>query len=261
MRISPIPVDEEGLDVEAGMEIDSSARLAVITPASHFPTGAEMSPRRRSALVAWAERRGGWIFEDDYDSENKFDGLPPPPIAAAAPQSTIYLSSFNRMLFPSLRIAFMVLPEQMVETMADARSGLGGHSNVPNQMVMADFLAGGHLDGHLRRCRVAYQERQAALFDAVERHLSEHMTLKPRRSGLQAVGRLHALTEHEACRRAYAHGLEILGMRRFLETPTDQERVLLGFAGFPPDEIYSAAARLAEALSDESAVPGGPAMG
>ncbi len=254
------PVDAGGLDVDAAARLHPEARLAIVTPTAHFPTGAEMSAERRAKLIAWARGASGWIFEDDYDSENHFEGLPSQPIAAAAPDVTIYMNSFNRTLFPALRIAYMVLPESLIGAVERERSDLDGHTNVPNQIVMADFITGGGLDEHLRRCRGAYRERRDALLGALETDLRAFLSPHRTPGGLQVVADLSRLDEREAEGAAQGAGIQLTGMSRFLDTATRPPQVVVGFAGFKPADIALAARKLSVAFEQLIAhSPGSPA--
>ncbi|MBA3811102.1 MAG: PLP-dependent aminotransferase family protein [Caulobacteraceae bacterium] len=232
-----VPVDADGLDVDAAVRRHPDARLAIVTPTAHFPTGVEMSAQRRSNLIAWARAAGGWILEDNYDSENRFEGLPAPPIASVAPDVTIYMNSFNRTLFPALRIAYMVLPESLVGAVARERSGLDGHTNVPNQIVMADFINGGGLDEHLRRCRAAYRQRRDALLGALETDLRAFLSPHRTPGGLQVVADLARLDERDAVEAARGAGILLTGMAQYLDSATRPPQVVMGFAGFRPADI------------------------
>ncbi|MGH8335602.1 MAG: PLP-dependent aminotransferase family protein, partial [Gammaproteobacteria bacterium] len=238
-----VPVDDAGLDVAAGVRDYSRAGLAIVTPNAHFPTGARMTAPRRAALMAWARTNGGWIFEDDFDSENHFDGPPAAPIAASAPDVTIYMNSFSRLLFPALRIAYMVLPEPLVGAVTQVRASMDGHSNVPNQIVLSDFITNGHLDDHLRRCRRAYKSRRDTLLGAIEMELHDFLRPVQTRGGLQIVANLAHINEDEAERVGRALDLQLTGMSRFLRTATRPPQAVLGFAGFRPADIVNGARR------------------
>ncbi len=244
----PIPVDEEGLRVDLGRLNAPDARLAIVTPAAQFPLGVEMSDVRRQALLDWSHQTGGWILEDDYDAEFRFEGRARRPIAHAPDAGrVIYVHSFNKTLFPTLRIACLIAPTDLIDAVVRARDFVDGHSNVPNQMVLADFINGGHLDAHLIRCRGAYAERREALIAGVGERLDGRVALAPRPGGLHLIGRLIADSEAGFVARAAARRLDLSPMRVFTEAVVRPPEVLFGFAGFQPRAISSALARLAAA--------------
>ncbi|MHB8574872.1 MAG: MocR-like pyridoxine biosynthesis transcription factor PdxR [Dehalococcoidia bacterium] len=151
-RLIPVPVDGEGLDVAAGVARAAHARLAYVTPSAQFPLGVTMSLGRRLALLEWAERANGWIVEDDYDSEYRFSGRP-----LAAMQGldqvdrVIYVGTFSKVLFPGLRLGYLVLPADLVAPFVIARDLSGRLSPLLEQAIRADFITGGHFMRHIRR--------------------------------------------------------------------------------------------------------------
>src|SRR5215510_2142795 len=152
VRVIPVPVDAEGLQVATGQRMGSEARLAYVTPAHQAPLGVCLSLARRLALLDWAQRVGAWIFEDDYDGDFRYTGRPVAALQALDQQErVIYAGSFSKMLFPALRIAYMVLPADVVDAFAAARSVTARYAPLWDQMILADFIAEGHYARHLRR--------------------------------------------------------------------------------------------------------------
>ena len=252
LRVVPVPVDEEGIDLDAAPAEAEDAAVLFLTPQCQFPTGVELSPARAQRLFAWAGERGAWIVEDGYDSEFVLEGEPTRPLnCRPGGQSAIYLNSFNKVLFPGLRIGFVVAPPALVDRLTEARRRLGPQTNVPNQMVLTDFIEEGHLDTHIRRCREAYAERQAVLRTAIAERLGGLLEVQPRRMGLHLVARLNGTTRASALAAAAARrGVEIVPLSEFTDRDIGEHYVLLGFAGFGTAALRRAAAALAEAVRD-----------
>jgi GntR family transcriptional regulator/MocR family aminotransferase len=160
-RLIPLPVDESGVRLPGICEAERSARLIFVTPSHQFPLGVTLSLARRLELVEWARRRCAWILEDDYDSEYRYQGKPLPSLQGLDQSGrVIYMGSFSKTLFPSLRLGFMVLPNDLVEPFRRARSVLDVHSPLFEQAVLADFVSEGHFARHVRRMRSLYGGRQ-----------------------------------------------------------------------------------------------------
>lgn len=161
-----IPVNKDGLDVFS-LE-GTSVRLVNISPSHQFPTGAVMSAVRRAQLLEWAEREDAYIAEDDYDSEFRFAGRPIPPISASSPERVIYMNTFTRTLAPSIRIAFMVLPDKLMEKYREKLSFYSGTVSSFDQLVLAEFINGGYYERHLSRMRNYYSKRRENILKIFE---------------------------------------------------------------------------------------------
>jgi len=241
---APSPVDAQGLRLPDPSE---AARMAVMTPACEFPLCVVMSPDRREAWTAWAAERGGWIFEDDYDSEFHFEGQSLPPLAAQPGASrVIYANSFNKLLFPSLRLGYLIVPTSLVELFAKAALELQVNAGIPNQVVLAEFIRDGHLDRHLRTARTAYGARRRRLVAALEQELAGFLEIRRQPVGLHLVARILRGSEAEWIALAAERGVHLVGMSRFATAPAEPG-VLLGFAGFDVSDLQAAAAELGRA--------------
>jgi GntR family transcriptional regulator/MocR family aminotransferase len=170
----PVPVDDEGLDVAAGVRLASNARAAYVTPSHQYPLGATLSAPRRLALLDWARRSGAWILEDDYDSEYRYGS---PPIAALQgldrDDRVIYIGTFSKVLFPALRVGYLVVPRDLVPRFARVRDAVDLFPPTQNQAVLTEFIADGHYARHLRRMRLLYRERRSALVAALSEELGD----------------------------------------------------------------------------------------
>lgn len=256
LAVASVPVDREGLSVMKGMELAPDAKLAIVTSHCQFPSGVAMSELRQAELRQWAERAGGWIIDDGYDSEFNFGPGRLTSISQGARDRVLYVNSFNKSLFPALRIGYVVVPPSLVDTFSGMRGVLDGQSNVPNQMVLHDFLEGGHYDEHIRRCREAYAERRAALLAALGGPLSEWLEAAPHKAGLHVVtsvrkgGSAKPLVDN-----ARDAGIDLTPMTQFSERAFAENQILLGFSGFSPATLAASAVKLARVCADTLSGP------
>jgi GntR family transcriptional regulator/MocR family aminotransferase len=249
-KIEPVAVDDDGLDVEAGKSTSPDARLVYITPSHQYPTGVTMSLARRLDLLNWAAESSAWIIEDDYDSEFRYTGR---PLAAVQGLDTagrvIYTGTFNKVLFPSLRLAYVVVPKDLIDAFVAARSMLDGHPPTFMQSVLADFIAEGHFSAHLRRMRMLYQERREVLLEAIEKRLSPFIRAGVSNTGLHVVGWLPARADDRALsNRAAAIGLDIPPLSRYYFGSRSKPGILLNYAAMPPKNIRQGINALASIL-------------
>jgi GntR family transcriptional regulator / MocR family aminotransferase len=236
-NVVPVRVDSEGLDVNAGIAAAPNARLAYVTPSHQFPLGETMSLARRLALLAWAERANAWVLEDDYDSEFRFVGR---PIAAVQGLDTsgrvIYIGTFNKVMFPSLRLAYLVAPPDLVDVVVAARALGDGHPPVQSQAALTDFIGDGHFGAHVRQMRALYEERRDALVDALRASIGEGR-IGPVDAGMHLTVSLpRGVDDREIAARAEEAGLGVDSLSRHY-LGRSSRGVLLGFTGSPPTEI------------------------
>src|ERR1700733_4842798 len=167
-RIVPVPVDSEGLDVAAGIELWPDARVAYVTPSHQYPLGATMSAARRLQLLEWAHSSSAWIVEDDYDSEYRYESMPVASMQGLDPGSrVIYIGTFSKTLFPSLRLGYMVIPPALVDRFLAVRQSNDLSPSHLYQAALADFISAGHFTRHVRKTRELYAERRNALAEAL----------------------------------------------------------------------------------------------
>ncbi|HYC03769.1 MAG TPA: PLP-dependent aminotransferase family protein [Azospirillaceae bacterium] len=252
IRAVPVPVDAEGLDPVAGRALAPNARLAFVSPAWQFPLGGAMSLQRRLDLMAWARTSGAWIVEDDSDGGFRYTGKPLAALKGLdADGHVLHVGGFDRVLFPSLRVAYLVVPPEMAEDAAILRSRMDLHVPLMEQMALADFMNDGHLASHIRRARQTYQERQEALVDAAKRRWSGAIELVPSAAGLHALARLApGLSDTALQAQAARHSVEVMALSPYHAAPgpATPQGLVLGFAAFGPALINRAAERLAVVL-------------
>lgn len=253
-QAQPIPLDDEGISVSEGWRRAPRARLAIVAPSHQYPLGTVMSLARRLALLDWAAATGAWIVEDDYDSEYRYAG---PPLAALQSLDrggrVIYLGTFSKVLFPALRLGYLVVPPPLVEAFARARRALDDHPGITVQPAMAAFIAEGHFAQHLRRMRRLYAERQDALVDAGARHLRGLLELRAKATGMHLTAELAPdlaarMDDRAAAGRALRAGITAPALADHYLGQPGRQGLLLGYAAVPEAEIDPAVRTLARAL-------------
>ncbi len=249
-KVVPIPVDGEGMEVSRLDDGAPSAKLVYVTPSAQFPLGMTMSLPRRLALVAWADRQGAMILEDDYNGEYRYAGRPLPALHGLAPAGRVlYAGSFSKLLFPSLRIGYVVVPPDMVDHFAATRWLIDRHSPLLEQAVLADFIEEGHFARHVRRMRTLYAERQAALVESSASDLDGVLQVPASDAGLHLVGWIAgSMSEGAVLQAALLAGVELTPTSWFSVLRPPQPSVILGYAPFSPKEIRRATRSLARAL-------------
>jgi GntR family transcriptional regulator / MocR family aminotransferase len=252
-QLRGVAVDQEGIDCQALNRLEH-CRLAYVTPSHQYPTGVIMSLARRLELLAWAERTQGWIVEDDYDGEYRYSGAPLAPLAALDRQGrVIYVGTFGKVAFPALRLGYLVLPPGLVQAFAQRRAVDVRHSEVSTQVVMAEFMAAGHFQRHIRRMRRAALSRRNTLLAGWPVDIPGVGALPTVAAGLHLTIPVASLAREQALvAQAAEVDVEISGLSRYWlpdsELPVDQRAgLVLGFAAVPEADIQSALARLRNA--------------
>jgi GntR family transcriptional regulator/MocR family aminotransferase len=249
-QLIPVPVDKEGMDIIAGMTRSSIARMAYVTPSHQYPLGVTMSLARRLALLEWARRAKAWVLEDDYDSEFRYKGR---PLAALQGLDTsgrvIYIGTFSKVLFPALRLGYMVVPPDLVDGFVAARTMIDLHPPTLGQVILTDFLNEGHFGRHIRRMRELYAGRQAALVSAAARELTGVLDVRSNEAGMYLIGwLLHGRDDQRASQVAATYGIEAPPLSAFRIEPGNTQGLLLGYTAFSENEIRIGVRHLAEAL-------------
>jgi GntR family transcriptional regulator/MocR family aminotransferase len=241
-ELVPVPVDGDGLVVDALRGDDRDIRAVYVTPAHQYPLGAPMSAARRLALLGWAAGRGAWILEDDYDSEYRYVSRPLAALQGMDPHGrVVYIGTFSKVLFPALRVGYLVVPPALREAFAAARDALDIFSPTLYQLALADFLSEGHFARHLRRMRGIYLARRAELLAGLARHCVGVLSVHNADAGLHAATLLPAGTDDvEVVCRLNTHGLTATALSTCYLGPARRQGLLLGFGGY--DEATLAAA-------------------
>ncbi|HRF47081.1 MAG TPA: PLP-dependent aminotransferase family protein [Anaerolineales bacterium] len=247
-RIVPVPVDAEGLRVEVGRQRCIDARLAYLTPSHQFPLGVTLSLQRRLELLDWARSANAYVVEDDYDSEYRFHGRPLAALQGLDETGrVIYVGTFSKTLFPSLRLGYLILPHGLLDTFLAAKAYTEVHAPALEQGALADFIADGHFGRHIRRMRALYGERREALLSALVGLPVEPFVAD---TGMHGIGWLQRGADDVAVTRAAAeHGVDVTPLSRFSLARNPRPGLLLGYACVDPARIKAGARRLAAALS------------
>ena len=249
-RIIPVPVDGEGMIVERGVAAEPRAGLALVTPSHQYPSGVTLSLERRLALLQWAESTGAWIVEDDYDSEYRHAGRPLTALQGLdSAGRVLYIGTFNKTLFPALRLAYLIAPEGLREWLLPMRRIGGQHAPTLDQMTLAAFMAEGHYARHLRRLRVVCRERRDALLTAAARELPDVLEITHADTGLHTVGWLPAdVDDRKVSAAALAQGVDTVALSTYRMGSCGRGGLLLGYGGGTPRDIDEGMRRLAAAM-------------
>ena len=259
-RMCTVPVTDEGMDVAYGALHYPDARMVFATPSHQLPLGVTMSLARRLELLRWATANRAWVIEDDYDSEYRYTG---PPLASLQSLDragcVIYVGTFSKVLFPALRLGYVVAPPALVEPLARAKALVDRQSAILPQAVLADFIGEGHFMRHIRRTRDAYAERRMALMGALDDRLGERLAYGPADVGLdlcthfRADGSGRIPVEAHVAQAALDAGIEQRPLGYYANadaTPACAVALglLLGFSAVPPQDIRRGVESLARII-------------
>jgi GntR family transcriptional regulator/MocR family aminotransferase len=250
VSVSRIPVDAQGIDVEQGVAACPRARVAFVTPSHQYPLGMPLSMTRRNALLAWARQNNSWIVEDDYDSELRYAGHPFPSLQGLDPARVIYIGTMSKTMFSSMRLGYVIAPPPLVDAFAGARALIDRHSPTADQHVLARYMKEGHFEAHIRRIRVAYAERRAALIGALKRELPSWVSLQSSDQGMHLVLWLPAgFDDVKFAGEAAETGLVVRPISSMYHaSPPRRSGLMLGFGGFSVEHLRKAVLQLRDVL-------------
>lgn len=250
-RLVGLPVDNEGLPVDH-IPADARPRLAFVTPSHQFPKGGTMPLAPRLALLAWAREREAVIIEDDYDGDLRYESSSLAALQGLDEEGrVVYLGTFSKVLFPALRLGYLVLPRALTAPFVQAKELVDRGAPTLTQAAVADFLTEGHFERHLRHLRRLYGDKRTTLVSALDEHLGRRVRYSPVAAGLHVMlYATDAVDEGQLVRDAAARGVRVYGGAPYhLERPAPPS-ILLGFSGLDEDEIVEGVRRLAEAWPD-----------
>ncbi|MGR2737952.1 MocR-like pyridoxine biosynthesis transcription factor PdxR [Billgrantia sp. Q4P2] len=248
LDMTPVPVDGEGMYIES-MSGPQPPRLIYVTPSHQYPSGATMSLTRRLSLLEAAERHGAWIVEDDYDSEFRYGQRPIAALQGLAEQArVIYVGTFSKVMYPGLRLGYLVLPEPLVEPFRQANARLHREGQYAVQAALADFIVRGHFSRHIRRMRDCYRRRQALLRKALAPAVVRGLRLSEGQAGMHLVAWLDdAEHERSLVERAGDEGISLSPLSSYYLDAPGHPGLVLGYAGTVEAEIERAGQWLAQA--------------
>jgi GntR family transcriptional regulator / MocR family aminotransferase len=249
-KICGVPVDAEGLDWQRGIGRWPLPKLMYVTPAHQFPLGVTMSLRRRLTLLEWARKAGVMIFEDDYDSEYRYSGRPVPALQGLDRAGVvIFGGSFSAVMFPAMRLGYLVVPPEMVDVFAAAQSASTHHPPLLGQAVLCDFISEGHFARHIRRMREVYAERLNVLLKAARERLEGTVEISNVEAGLQTIGWLRGKNSaEEIARAASERNVEVVPLSRYAFGRARGNGIVLGFAAVESKELRRGVEDLARVL-------------
>ena len=255
LQVVGVPVDEEGFDVDAARTLAPDAAALYLHPLNQYPLGHRTSAARRRALLELANSQGAWIIEGDSLAEIVHDGAAPPALwRSDRAERVLYVGTFNGVTFPSLRLAYLVVPERLVAVFAAVRGMMGDHSALAPQTALAAFIDAGQLSAHLRTLRTLYGQRRAAFLQAVQRRLGDSVRLGPTTAGTHACLHLPAALHDVACVAALAaQGIRAEALSTMCRRGRGLNALVLGYGAQDEAQIDAAVAVLGAVLSQQAA--------
>ncbi len=249
-RLVPVPVDDEGLDVSAGIARCAKPRAIFVTPSHQFPLGVTMSASRRLRLLELARHSGSWIIEDDYDSEYRYGNMPIASLQGLDRDArVIYIGTFTKILFPAIRLGYIVLPEDLVAVFLQARRAEDGCPPTFHQAVLTDFIREGHFLRHIRRTRLICRERRGALAGALGRELGEDLEVLGDEAGMfLSVAFSAAWRDGEVSDSAARQGLWVAPLSEAYVGRARRQGLILGYGGTDVAQIEQGVDRLRDVL-------------
>ena len=246
----PVPVDYEGMNVKLGMRQCRSARAAFVTPSHQNPLGVTMSAARRLQLLEWAEKSGSWIIEDDYDSEYRYESMPIASLQGLDRNSrVVYIGTFSKVLFPALRLGYIVIPWDLVERFRSIRFAMDISPPGFFQGVLADFIREGHFARHIRRMRLVYGERRRVLIENIREQLGFGADITGGQAGMHLTVTLKGISDREIAARALEQNLWLAPLSVFYAAKPIRQGFVLGYGSTAPEKIPVAVRKLRTLLA------------
>ena len=252
-RVVPVPVDQEGMDVAAGIRRCRKARAALVTPSHQFPLGVTMSAARRFQLLDWAENTGSWIIEDDYDSEYRYESSPIACLQGLDSSArVIYIGTFSKVLFPSLRLGYIVVPLDLVNRFLAIRRAMDLGPPTFYQNVIAHFIDEGHFARHIRRMRILYRERRSELVNSINNEFGPMAEVLGDEAGMHlAITLPRAIRDVEIAERAARQNLWICPLSPHYMGEVSRPGFVLGFGSTGIEEIHRSIHKLRNLMAEK----------
>jgi GntR family transcriptional regulator / MocR family aminotransferase len=245
-RLIPVPVDEEGMKVSAGIASGRKARAAFVTPSHQYPLGSTMSATRRLQLLDWAHKSGAWIVEDDYDSEYRYENMPVSSLQGLdAHCRVIYIGTFSKVLFASLRLGYIVIPTDLVERFTAVRFAMDIFPSYLYQEVLTDFMRDGHFARHIRRMRALYRQRRTTLVEGISETFGDGLEVHGAEAGMHITVTLpDGFSDVEVATHAAKENLWLWPLSPSYFSAAPRQGFVLGFGSTPAEQIPKAVRQL-----------------
>jgi GntR family transcriptional regulator/MocR family aminotransferase len=242
----PIPVDQDGIDVAEIIRRVPDARAVYITPSHQYPMGAAMSATRRMLLLSWAARSGAWIIEDDYDSEYRFGSRPIASLQGMDSDArVIYVGSFSKVMFPALRLGYVVIPKDLVAAFSAARETADIFSSTLYQAALTEFISEGHFARHIRRMRVLYAERRMVLVTEIQTQMGEALEVMGTEAGMHLVTMLPSdINDAAVSRQAAQKGISAMPLSTCCLRSPARGGLILGYGGANAQQLRDGVRKL-----------------
>ncbi len=238
MKPVAVPLDEDGFNFGSAKSIAPNGKIVIVTPSRQFPLGITMTFTRRLELLDWAHHSGGWIVEDDYDSEYRYEGRPIPAMAGIDEHgNTLYLGSFSKVMFRSLRLGYLVIPARLVARFREVLSRQLTKASFVAQPALADFMTSGAFGAHIRKTRRVYAKRLVALQNALEEHAKGLLVAPQQSSGIHLIANIdgdisHQISDTGIARAAIENDIQVNALSDYYCGQASRQGLVLGFAGF-----------------------------
>jgi GntR family transcriptional regulator/MocR family aminotransferase len=249
-NVAPVPINSEGMDIDFATRKHPKPTLIFTTPSHQQPLGTTMSLARRLALLNYAKLSGAWIIEDDYDSEFRYKGRPLPALSALDSERRVfYVGTFSKSMFAAIRLGYIVVPPELVETFAQARNLLGQSSSAVVEQALSRFMDDGRFVEHIRKMRRVYRERRDILYDCLTKDCADTLEPQPTDAGMHMVAWLkNGIDDQTAHLALLEAGIESLPLSIYCIEPLEHKGIVLGFSGAPEKRIPKLVKRMSETL-------------
>lgn len=245
-----LTVDDQGIQLDKLKDPAlASMKLLYTTPSHQSPTGVVLSLPRRLELLNWAQRTGTFLIEDDYDSEYRYSGRPFPSLAGLDhSESVIYIGTFSKVMFPALRLGYLVVPPSLVDVFSKAKFLADRHSPLLQQQILAEFIRGGHFERHIRKMRTLYEQRRKVVIAALQREFADKVEVKGENAGINILVRIHErMDDEQFLKNARDMGVGLVRTNHFYLSEAPAHEFLLNYAGLSDEKIEEGISRLAKA--------------
>jgi GntR family transcriptional regulator/MocR family aminotransferase len=245
-NLTPVRVDNSGMVVSEIPPVPN-LKLVYVTPSHQFPTGVVLSLPRRLELISWAKKYSAYIVEDDYDSEYRYVGRPVPALAGLDnDQTVIYMGTFSKVLFPALRLGYLVVPEHLLDVFARGKWLVDRHSPLLDQQVLTDFINQGHLDRHIRRMRTRYQHRRGLVMDELRKAFCDRVSILGENAGINVLVRIKShLPDQRLVEDCRVAGVGIASTQAFYVGDSPRGEFLINYGGVSDEQLCEGIRRLA----------------